>query len=67
MLSSLYGDFVSFYPACIASFNLSILSSFIHTGAQDGELELTGGEDSIVLNAVIATLPPVVAYREGNY
>jgi len=41
-------------------------SHFLIKGAQDGELELTGGEDSIVLNAVIATLPPVVAYREGK-
>lgn len=40
-------------------------STYFMAGSPDCDLELTGAEDPIVLNAVISALPPSQAYKEG--
>ncbi|XP_066927211.1 cilia- and flagella-associated protein 54-like isoform X2 [Clytia hemisphaerica] len=39
-------------------------SKLLKEGASEGELELTGAEDGVLLNAVVAALPPLTAYKE---
>ena len=47
-------------------FRFKKLNFLLCLGSQDGELDLTGSEDPVVLNAVIATLTPIIAYKEGS-